>query len=93
MSKKIEVELKKVKLELNNKTCIGIVSDGLVFLGYRFFNRNNRTYLLMNKNMRRKINKRYKKDGFIIIKKYNGYFQRCKSHKYRVNLFKKNDIK
>ena len=89
---KIAEKLKKEKLLLNNKTSIIKISNGLVFLGYRFINKNGKIILLMNKNMRKKIKKRYKKDGNIILNKYNGYFLRCKSHKYRNGLLQHNSV-
>lgn len=84
--KAISEELAKLKLTLNEKTGIIKLSNGLTFLGYRFINKNKRTYILMNKTMRKKIRKRYKKDGEIILKKYNGYLKRCVSKKYKNNL-------
>lgn len=78
----IKFELKKVKLTLNDKTSAIKLSNGLNFLGYRFINKNNATYVLMNKNMKRKLRKRYKKDGIIIINKYKGYLNRCICKKF-----------
>lgn len=75
--KEIERELKKVKLRLNAKTCIAKVTSGFVFLGYRFLFKNNKIYMLPSKQMKKKIRKRYKKEGTIIINRYNGYFKRC----------------
>ena len=65
--KEIERELKKVKLRLNDKTCIAKVTSGFVFLGYRFLFKNNKIYMLPSKQMKKKIRKRYKKEGTIII--------------------------
>lgn len=84
--KMIENELLKCKLCLNDKTSISKLSDGFVFLGYRFVNHNNRTYLLINKNMKKKLRKRYKKEGINILNRYNGYLKRCKSHNYKKHL-------
>ena len=43
---KIERELKKVKLRLNDKTCIAKVTSGFVFLGYRFLFKNNKKLVI-----------------------------------------------
>ena len=84
---RIKEELLKLKLTLNDKTEIIKLSNGLLFLGYRFINKNNRTYILMNKSMRRKLRKRYKKDGDNILYKYNGYLTRCLCNGYKRKIF------
>lgn len=82
----IEKQLLLVKLKLNKKTCISKLSSGFVFLGYRFLFKDNRIYMLSSKVMKKKIRKRYKKEGNIILKRYNGYLKRCKSGGFVHNL-------
>ena len=38
--------------------------------------------------MKKKIRKRYKKEGTIIINRYNGYFKRCNSGNFIYHLNK-----
>lgn len=87
--KEIEYELAKIKLKLNKKTCILKLNSGFVFLGYRFLIKNNRSYILISKNMKQKIRKRYKKNGIIIFDRYNGYLKRCNSGSFIYNLINK----
>ena len=78
----IKKELAKLKLILNKKTEIQKVSNGFVFLGYRFLIKNKRIYMLPSKNMKKKIRARYKKEGNIILERYNGYLKRCKCGRF-----------
>ena len=89
----IEKELKKLKLSLNNKTNIFKLEKNFNFLGYRFAIKNNKIYMLISNDMKKKIRKRYKKQGNIIIKNYNGYLKRCSSNYYVYGLKIRKNIK
>lgn len=83
--------LENQKLDLNRKTNIMKLSNGFTFLGYKFLVKNTRIYVLSSKNMKKKLNKRLKKEGQIILDKYNGYLKRCTNYKYYIR--KKSVIK
>ena len=71
----IEKEIRKVKLELNKKTKIYNMKQGINFLGYRFVLKEKKLYILMNKNTKKRI-----------IKKLNR-LQKRKSKKRKVHLY------
>ena len=87
----IEKKLKDLKLVLNKKTQIAKLTTGFVFLGYRFLVKNKKVHMLASKSMKKKIKKRYKKEGKIILDRYNGYLKRCKSGRlvYSMKYYKK----
>lgn len=82
----IKKELSTLKLTLNKKTEISKVGNGFIFLGYRFLVKNKKVYMLPSKNMKKKIRKHYKKEGNIILERYNGYLKRCKCSQFVYSL-------
>ncbi len=87
----IEKKLAELKLVLNKKTQIAKLTTGFVFLGYRFLVKNKKVHMLASKSMKKKIKKRYKKEGKIILERYNGYLKRCKCGRlvYSMKYYKK----
>ena len=49
--------LNEYKLELNNKTRIYNIKEGVEFLGFRFILKNNRLILKLRNNTKKKIKK------------------------------------
>ena len=89
----IGIELAKLKLELNNKTVISRLDNGFNFLGYRFLFKEKRIIILPVNSMKKRIRKRYKKEGKIILERYNGYLNRCLGFNRIYSLEYRNDIK
>jgi len=82
----IKKEVSKVKLELNNKTKIFSIKEGLNFLGYRFLLKKKKLLVLMNKDTKkriiRKLNKLEKKkpeNYESVLASYKGYLMNCSS--------------
>lgn len=80
----IEKEIKKVKLELNKKTKIYNMKQGINFLGYRFVLKGKKLYILMNKNTKKRIikklnrlQKRKSKKYPLVKASYKGYIINC----------------
>lgn len=68
----IEKFLEKEKLHLNKKTNIYSIKDGITFIGYRYFFKNNKLIMLIPSKTKRRIKKRIYR-GDTNIKNYNGY--------------------
>ena len=94
---KINEEVHKLKLELNDKTAIIPMKAGFNFIGYRFKLKNKRLLVLMNSQTKRRIvrkmnkihkNKNIDKEYKRCAKaSYNGYFQNANCGSF---LFKHN---
>ena len=94
----IEKEIRKVKLELNKKTKIYNMKQGINFLGYRFVLKEKKLYILMNKNTKKRIIKRLNKlqkrksEKYPLVKaSYKGYIinSHCNSFLYKHKWFQK----
>ena len=70
--KEIKEFLKKDKLELNHKTNIYSMNNGIPFIGYKYIFKNNRLYMLIPSTTKKRIKKRIKEKK-TIIENYNGY--------------------
>ena len=82
----IERELLKEKLELNKKTNIYKLSEGITFIGYRFILKNNK----VKTRIKRKIKylSHYDKEKLIMVKaSYYGYMKIANSN-YLIHKFK-----
>ena len=81
----IQKFLLKEKLELNKKTQIINIKNGLNFLGYKYFFKNNKLIKIMNPSTKRRIVKSlkrisklpYKNNVKSAMASYNGYFKKC----------------
>lgn len=78
----IERELLKEKLELNKKTNIYKLSNGLTFIGYRFMLRNNKLIIRINNKVKTRIRRKikcldlYDKEKLVRVKvSYYGYLK------------------
>lgn len=87
----IDKEVKKIKLELNNKTQIYDLNHGIPFLGYKFVLKNKKLFVLLNNRTKKRIRKNIKrfKKGNNRDKKimdYNGYliYADCGSFLYNL---------
>ena len=89
----IENLINKESLEINKKSKIYLVNEGIPFLGYTFSIFNNNIIIKYNKQTLKRIKKRLKKlwkDNFNLYFKsvysYKGYFQNSNT-KYKLNFF------
>ena len=87
ISKSIEKELVKEKLELNKKTNIYKLSSGFTFIGYRFILRNNKLIIRINNKVKTRIKRKikylsiYDKDKLVRVKaSYYGYMKRASTN-------------
>ena len=90
----IEKELLKEKLELNKKTNIYKLSEGITFIGYRFILRNNKLVIRINNKVKTRIKRKikylshYDKEKLIRVKaSYYGYMKIANSN-YLIHKFK-----
>lgn len=77
----ITEKLEQEKLQVNNKSNIYALSDGFIFLGYKFIAKNDMLYINYNKQTLKKVkyNLKYKKnveDYLRSVNSYKGYFIR-----------------
>ena len=86
---KIKEELSKIKLDINSKSGIYSLKEGISFLGYIYTKKNNRLLIRYDNNTIRKINRKLKKlykddfdNYFRSISSYKGYFIRCNTLLY-----------
>ena len=85
----IEKEVKKVKLNLNKKTKIYNMKQGINFLGYRFVLKEKKLYILMNKSTKKRIIKKLNKlkkrksPKYPLVKaSYKGYITKCQCNSF-----------
>jgi len=85
----IKKEVAKVNLELNDKTKIISIKDGLNFLGYRFIIKNNKLLVIINRQTKkriiRKLNHLEKKkpDNYLsVLASYKGYLKNASSSNF-----------
>lgn len=64
--------LKFDKLELNHKTNIYSICNGVSFIGYKYIFKKNRLYMLIPSNTKKRIKKRIREKK-TTIENYNGY--------------------
>ena len=90
----IERELLKEKLELNKKTNIYKLSEGITFIGYRFILKNNKLIIRINNKVKTRIKRKikylshYDKEKLIMVKaSYYGYMKIANSN-YLIHKFK-----
>lgn len=93
VKKTIEEHLATLKLELNSKTQIYSSTAGFEFVGYRFFERNNRIVIRIKnqtkRRMKHKFNVLAKHDPKKLMRvkaSYNGFLKYCTVK----SLYKKN---
>ena len=92
----IEKEINKLNLEINSKSNLYMLSNGISFLGYVFkLNKNNKLIIRYNNNTIRRINKRlndlYRYDNEKYVRSlgsYKGYFDKCNTKLYKFMLNK-----
>lgn len=84
---KIKYELNKIELNINNKSGIYRLKDGIVFLGYTYNLTNNKLFVRYDNNtikvIRRKLKYLYDNDFdyyYRSISSYKGYFIRCNTN-------------
>lgn len=84
---KIKYELNKIELNINNKSGIYRLNDGVVFLGYTYNLTNNKLFVRYDNNtikmIRRKLKYLYDNDFdyyYRSIFSYKGYFIRCNTN-------------
>ena len=84
---KIKYELNKIELNINNKSGIYRLKDGVVFLGYTYNLTNNKLFVRYDNNtikmIRRKLKYLYDNDFdyyYRSISSYKGYFIRCNTN-------------
>lgn len=70
--KEIKKFLKFDKLELNHKTNIYSMNNGIPFIGYKYIFKNNRLYMLVPSTTKKRIKKRIREKK-TTIENYNGY--------------------
>ena len=80
----IEKKVGEVELNLNNKTKIISMKEGLNFLGYRFVIKNNRLLVLINSQTKRRITHKLNKmvknppeNYGSVLASYKGYLSNC----------------
>ena len=85
--KLIEKEINNIKLSLNNKSNLYKLSNGIVFLGYKFKLNKNKLEIRYNNKTIRRIEKKLKNLKIYNIEKYNkslgsykGYFKLCNTN-------------
>ena len=98
--KSIELELNKLKLKVNPKSCITSLKTGITFLGYKYIIEKDKYKVIYRKKTIKKINKK-----LLILKKhdlmkfyksygsYYGYLKRIKTceRKFRMKAIEKYD--
>lgn len=84
---KIEGELSALKLRVNNKkTKIDSIKNGIEFLGFNFYIKNNKIIMKVRNNTKRKVKKRIKnlkllkKNDLISEKEYNMFLASYRGH-------------
>ena len=79
----IKQELAKLKLQLNNKTTISEIHQGVNFLGYRFLLKEKKLIIKINKRTKqkliRKMHNKSLKEKELLLKKYNGNLKNAHS--------------
>ena len=87
--KMIKDKLRNIELDINNKSGIYRMKEGISFLGYTYSIKNNRLLIRYDNNTIRSINKKLKKeyennfnDYYKSITSYKGYFIRCNTNLY-----------
>ena len=90
---KIKYELNKIELNINNKSGIYRLKDGVVFLGYTYNLTNNKLFVRYDNNtikmIRRKLKYLYDNDFdyyYRSISSYKGYFIRCNTNLFLINI-------
>ena len=85
----IKRELNKLKLNINNKSGIYNLKNGISYLGYTYFVKNNSLVIKYTNNtirkINRKLNKLYNSDFNLYYKSinsYKGYFKKCNTNLY-----------
>lgn len=86
---KIKNYLYNIKLDVNNKSNIYSLNEGVSFLGYTYTKRSNKLLIRYDnstiKRIRKKLNKLYQtnfNNYFSSISSYKGYFVRCNTNLY-----------
>lgn len=91
--KEINRIIKKYKLELNKKTQINRIKNGLDFLGFRFYLKNNKVVLKVRNSTKKRFKRKsakYKKmlyNKTITKKEYNQYISSYMGHLQMGNTF------
>lgn len=93
VKRKIEIELDKLKLKLNEKTEIYTSTGGFDFIGYRFSCKKGRLLMRLKNSTKRRIKRKflvlekYDKEKLVRVKaSYNGMLQYCTTKSF----YKKN---
>lgn len=93
VKRKIEIELDKLKLKLNEKTEIYTSTGGFDFVGYRFSCKKGRLLMRLKNSTKRRIKRKflvlekYDKEKLVRVKaSYNGMLQYCTTKSF----YKKN---
>ncbi|MGM9850503.1 MAG: RNA-directed DNA polymerase [Bacilli bacterium] len=73
--KEIEIILNKYKLKLNNKTKIYSNKEEIIFLGFRFFIKNNKTIIKISNKTKKNFKKKLKTKNINIISSYIGHLK------------------
>lgn len=74
----IEKELNKIKLSINNKSGIYKLSEGISFLGYTYFFKNNKLIVKYNNDTIKRIDRKLKKNYY---HDFNSYYSSLNSYK------------
>ena len=86
---KINEKIIQLKLELNKKTQICEIHNGIVFLGYRFILKNKKLYTLISPKNKRNIKKKITKEpnkGIFLKERYFSYLKECKCNNFLYNI-------
>jgi len=86
---KINEKIIQLKLELNKKTQICEIHNGIVFLGYRFILKNKKLYTLISSKNKRNIKKKITKEpnkGIFLKERYFSYLKECKCNNFLYNI-------
>jgi len=83
----IKEEINKLKLDINNKSGIYKLSEGISFLGYTFFIKNSNLIIKYTNNTIKKIDRKLKKTYrsnfnffYKSLNSYKGYFIKCNTN-------------
>ena len=89
-------KLKELKLEINNKSGIYRMQEGISFLGYTYYIKNSKIMIKYTNNTIRKIDRKLKKlynsnfeYYYRSIRSYNGYFIRSNTKLYNNKYYNK----
>ena len=89
----IKNKLNELNLEINNKSGIYNLNEGIKFLGYTYYIKNNKLIIKYTNNTIKKIDRKLYKDNFNYYYKsfmsYNGYFCKVNTNLYKNKYNKK----